>query len=194
MFKWKALAKITAGVLIVGALGYYNFIDKPAAKGARKGDKCPDFTAQIFDKEGDTFFIGERTFTLSQQIGKVCVLNFWETWCPDCIMELPDFDKFYRDYGGEVEVIAMAGADASTTTDSLASWMTGKGWMTRDPNHDWADFALPFAYVSAESCLEMGYANFLPRTIIVDKSGYIAYEKDGVMHYEDLKEIVDSLL
>ncbi len=192
MFKWKIVANIAAGALLVGGLGYYNFIDKPAEAGAKKGDKCPDFTAQIYEREGDTFFMGEETFTLSQQIGKVCVLNFWETWCQGCVEELPEFDEFYKNYGDRVEMVAIVGA--SSTVEEAAIWMTEKTWKKWDPNHDWVDFSLPFGYLSTETCVELGYKRLLPRTIIVDKSGYIVHEQDEKMSYADLQECVEALL
>jgi cytochrome c biogenesis protein CcmG/thiol:disulfide interchange protein DsbE len=43
------------------------------------GKTAPDFTLQ------DT----ERKVTLSQFRGQVIVLNFWATWCPPCVEELP---------------------------------------------------------------------------------------------------------
>ncbi|MFZ0198472.1 MAG: TlpA disulfide reductase family protein [Candidatus Sulfotelmatobacter sp.] len=45
----------------------------------RIGSAAPDFTVHDSD----------RTVTLSQLKGQVVVLNFWATWCPPCIEEMP---------------------------------------------------------------------------------------------------------
>jgi len=45
----------------------------------RIGTAAPDFTVRDSD----------RTVTLSQFKGQVVVLNFWATWCPPCIEEMP---------------------------------------------------------------------------------------------------------
>jgi cytochrome c biogenesis protein CcmG, thiol:disulfide interchange protein DsbE len=43
------------------------------------GKTAPDFTLQDTDHK----------VTLSQFRGQVVVLNFWATWCPPCVEELP---------------------------------------------------------------------------------------------------------
>jgi cytochrome c biogenesis protein CcmG, thiol:disulfide interchange protein DsbE len=45
----------------------------------RIGVAAPDFTVRD----------DRRTVTLSQLKGQVVVLNFWATWCPPCIEEMP---------------------------------------------------------------------------------------------------------
>jgi cytochrome c biogenesis protein CcmG, thiol:disulfide interchange protein DsbE len=45
----------------------------------RIGSNAPDFTVQDSDHK----------VTLSQYRGQVVVLNFWATWCPPCVQEMP---------------------------------------------------------------------------------------------------------
>ncbi len=46
---------------------------------SRIGSVAPDFTVQDSD----------RKVTLSQFRGNIVLLNFWATWCPPCVEELP---------------------------------------------------------------------------------------------------------
>ena len=35
---------------------------------------------------------------------KVILLNFWATWCPPCIKEIPDLQKLKKEFGSGLEV------------------------------------------------------------------------------------------
>jgi len=47
---------------------------------------APDFTIQD----------SEHSITLSQYRGKIVVLNFWATWCPPCIEEMPSLVQMQK--------------------------------------------------------------------------------------------------
>ena len=61
-------------ILLVSLSGCYS-----GARPPRIGTQAPDFTAQDSD----------RKVILSDLRGKVVVLNFWATWCPPCVEEMP---------------------------------------------------------------------------------------------------------
>ena len=52
----------------------------------RIGASAPDFTVQDSD----------RTVALNQFRGQVVVLNFWATWCPPCVEEMPSLVEMQR--------------------------------------------------------------------------------------------------
>jgi thiol-disulfide isomerase/thioredoxin len=65
---------------------------------ARIGDAAPDFS--VTD--------AERTVTLSQFRGKPVVLNFWATWCPPCVEEIPSLVALQKQLGDKVVILAIS--------------------------------------------------------------------------------------
>lgn len=57
------------------------------------GSEAPDFTAKLNNGE---------TFTLSDKKGQVILLNFWATWCSNCVKEMPAIEKLYEEYGDQI--------------------------------------------------------------------------------------------
>lgn len=55
------------------------------------GQKAPDFS--IKDESG-------RLVKLSDFRGKVVFVNFWGTWCPSCVDEMPEIQRLYQQFKG----------------------------------------------------------------------------------------------
>src|SRR5208337_4409864 len=62
------------------------------------GNTAPDFTVQDAD----------RKVTLHDLRGKVVVLNFWATWCPPCVEEMPSLEKLQSNLKDRVVVLAVS--------------------------------------------------------------------------------------
>lgn len=50
----------------------------------------------------------ERTVVLKDLRGKVVVLNFWATWCPPCIEEMPSLVRMQQQLKDRVTVLAVS--------------------------------------------------------------------------------------
>jgi cytochrome c biogenesis protein CcmG/thiol:disulfide interchange protein DsbE len=62
------------------------------------GNTAPDFTVQDAD----------RKVTLHDLRGKVVVLNFWATWCPPCVEEMPSLVRLQSNLKDRVVVLAVS--------------------------------------------------------------------------------------
>ncbi len=62
------------------------------------GDPAPDFTVQDQD----------RKISLHDLKGKPIVLNFWASWCPPCVHEMPSLTQLQRQMGRNITVLAVS--------------------------------------------------------------------------------------
>jgi cytochrome c biogenesis protein CcmG, thiol:disulfide interchange protein DsbE len=63
------------------------------------GTPAPDFTIKDSD----------RSVTLSQLRGKIVVLNFWATWCPPCVDEMPSLEQLQKKFQGtDITILAVS--------------------------------------------------------------------------------------
>jgi cytochrome c biogenesis protein CcmG/thiol:disulfide interchange protein DsbE len=98
-----------------GILAFCLLLTLPGCYGGSRpaniGTPAPDFTVQDSD----------RKVSLDQLRGKVVVLNFWATWCPPCIEEMPSLVQMQQKMKGKgVEVLAISvDADRNAYNDFL---------------------------------------------------------------------------
>ena len=188
----KLATKIVAGVVMVGALGYYNFIDKPIASGVEIGDECPDFTVNTYITESSGFSVGGEEFTLSKQKGKIVIVNFWATYCAPCKAEIPEFNQIQETYKEDVVVITLDG-EISFSEQGLCDWINKS-----EETNGWETYSMLFGrYEETENNVytKLGFSSgALPATMIINREGIIVFTKEGSMHYEDLEKQILPLL
>jgi cytochrome c biogenesis protein CcmG, thiol:disulfide interchange protein DsbE len=87
------------------------------AAGCDRGDHptqldrpAPDFTLND----------GSRSLELKNYRGKVVVLNFWATWCPPCIEEIPSLNQLQRQMPNLVVLAVSVDEDAAAYHQFLA--------------------------------------------------------------------------
>lgn len=111
--------------------------------------------------------------------GEIILLNFWATWCPPCIAEMPSIEKLYAEYGDKIRFVLIS----NEGTDVIDNFLTTKDY--------------PFkVYKSLSVYPDEFDVNAIPRTFIIDKYGAIHIDKSGAANWNSAKvrALIDQLL
>ena len=134
----------------------------------RIGTAAPDFTVQDAD----------RKISLDQLRGKIVVLNFWATWCPPCIEEMPSLVQMQqrlKDKGVEVLAVSID-VDESAYHKFLKDH--GVNLLTvRDPDQKSSNLYGTYKW---------------PETYIIDRNGILRRKFIGAVDW-NTPEITDFL-
>lgn len=126
------------------------------AKNALLNKKVPDFSGVDIK--------GKQKFKMSQQKGKVTLIEFWATWCSACLYNKPAVIDFARKQKGKVQVIAI-----SSEKKKVVKKFIGKNKL-KIPHLKTS----PIIYVhSKEDVSEKFYVSSIPMFILVDKKGIV---------------------
>ena len=140
-FKLERIIQTTIGLLL--CVFVYVIFDSFHERIVVVGDSAPDFS--ITADNG-------RTITPSNFGGKLLVLNFWATWCPPCIEELPSLIAFQERFAKSGVVVLGLSVDKDEkaykdfVTRARLSFLTA-----RDPdnkiNAEYGTFKFPETYI-----------------------------------------------
>lgn len=180
----KIVSAVLAAALLIGSLVYYNFIDKaPTANtvGYAIGNICVSEDIKILHG-------GEGSFNVSQNKGKITVINFWYTTCQPCLEELPHFEEVYKEYtdkGVSIDMIAICSADDSE--DDITFCIL---------EHGFENYTMKFGRNNAGESyyFAMGGKGQYPMTVVVDAEGIIVARSEAKMEKAELVEAIEKAL
>lgn len=110
-----------------------------------------------------------KVIDLGDLKGKVVFLNFWATWCPPCLAEMPSVNKLYEQFKDDKDVVFIL-VDADSELPKAQKYMDKKS------------YKLPVYQVNSP-IPESIFKGSLPTTVVFDKKGRLAYNEVGAANY-----------
>ncbi len=168
-----ALVLITA--IIGGAVGIGGYIAyERVSADAETASMRPEF--ELPDLDG-------QPQSVTQWDGKILAINFWASWCPPCVREIPHFIALQEQYGDQgVQFVGIA-VDRPDAARQFAEELG-------------VNYPLLYGVQNAMEVSER-YGNLngtLPYTVVIGRDGLIsdvfAYEVD----YETIEQALKKLL
>ena len=104
--------------------------------------------------------------------GKVVVLNFWATWCPPCIAEMPALDKLQSEMGGKDFTVIAVSTDRQGIKKS-APFYRRAGIKNLALYND-----------KRGSLLDAFGAKNLPITLVLDRDGRVVGRIEGAANWD----------
>jgi thiol-disulfide isomerase/thioredoxin len=125
----------------------------------------PEFRVRTLD--------GEEVSALSLR-GRWVVVNFWATWCPPCVREIPDFIALQNEFGPErVRFLGLSVDDGEDVVRQFAARVS---------------LNYPVAVVDEEVVGLFGGVDGLPTTFLVDPDGQMVNRHTGLITREELRK------
>jgi thiol-disulfide isomerase/thioredoxin len=127
-----------------------------------KRKKAENFTGNLLDG---------GTLKLSQEAGKVVLVNFWATWCPPCVAETPKLERIYRAY--QDKGVSFIGVDVKDSPASKAKSFVKDNHVT-----------YPIIYDEpAKTAVQLGNlpVTGMPFTVLIDKHRRVAAVYEGAL-------------
>ncbi|MGQ1788370.1 TlpA family protein disulfide reductase [Saccharicrinis sp. GN24d3] len=154
--------------LLSGVLGS-ECLAQDVASLVKAGDLMPAFNLKSADEN----------ISSSDLKGKVVLINFFATWCPPCIKELPYVKKEIADKYKNRKDFKLLVVGREHTQAEMDKFKAEK-------------FDLPF-YPDKDRAMYGKFAmNTIPRNYVIDKSGKIIYASTG-FSIEEFEKMLDLL-
>ncbi len=177
----KLFTKITIATIVITIVGIVAFYFYSAKSPAATGAISPQAATAI--AQASFYDLNEKVQPLAQWKGKVMVVNFWATWCPPCLAEIPEFIQLQKQYEKQgVQFIGIA-IDQKSKVQTYAKEV-GMNYPVLLGDLAGIDLARRIGNPQGG----------LPYTVIVDRNGNIVTTQLGAISHEKLEGILKSLL
>ena len=124
-----------------------------------------------------------KTVNTQDWQGKVLVVNFWASWCPPCVEEMPALDKLQQEFLQQNVLFVGIGIDSPSNI---------REFLSKTP------VSYPIVIGGLEgSNLSKQLGNSqgaLPYTIIINAKGKASYSKLGKISEDDIRSAIKSAL
>lgn len=166
-------------IIMSGAVVGYNYL---------KNNYNIDLEDESIDKIKSTDFkvydINNKEVNLYDYKGKNLVINFWASWCPPCKYEMPYFQNATEKYKDKnIEILMLNLTDGyRETVDSATKYM-------KENNFD-----MNLLFDKNLEATTIYQVQGVPRTIFIDKEGYIVKDYTGAMEQDVLYDEIDKLI
>jgi len=110
-----------------------------------------------------------KTINIQELKGKVIFINFWATWCPPCIAEMPSINELYKHFKNNPNILIFP-VDVDGDFGKSVPFVKNKGYI------------LP-VYSIASPMPDGFLKNAIPTTIIIDKTGKMVVRHEGGADY-----------
>lgn len=163
--------------ILAVAIVVFAVLNNSGSSSKSSAKKAVDFT--LTDQYGEKH-------TLSEYEGKVVFINFWATWCPQCLNELPSFQKAYERYAeNKKDVIILGvyapGFDKEGTSEEVIGYFKGQG------------LSFPILADEGGKLFAEYSISGLPTTVMVDKNGDEATRHIGEMTSNELTKMIQRV-
>lgn len=125
-----------------------------------------------------------KAVKLSDFKGTPVVVNFWASWCPPCKSEMPSFNEMSKKYNEDEVTILMV-----NLTDGQRETISRAKQFIKDNNYN-----MKVLFDNKMDAANIYNISSIPRTIFIDKDGYIVKDDLGAITKEELENQIKLLL